>query len=91
MKRLQWQFAIFWLVVLFLIPSSTSFSAPLPKATQELLKKLNLDPSLLADIDKELQVPKEWIENAKANGKLRIRSTPARPGELRTLFGPRRR
>ncbi len=88
MQRLQCLFAIFWLLVLFLIPSSISFSAPLPKATQELLKKFNLDPSLLADIDKELQVPKDWIENAKANGKLRIRSTPARPGELKTLFGP---
>ncbi len=86
MKRLQWQFAIFWLVVLFLIPSSTSFSAPLPKATQELLKKFNLAPSLLANIDKELQVPKEWIGQAKKNGKLRKRSTPARPGELKALI-----
>ncbi len=88
MERLQCLFAIFWLLVLFLIPSNISFSAPLPKATQELLKKLNLDPSLLADIDKELQVPNGWIEQAKKNGKLRIRSTPARPGELKTLFGP---
>lgn len=88
MQRLQYLFAIFWLLLLFLIPSNTSFSAPLPKATQKLLKKLNLDPSLLADLDKELQVPNEWIEQAKKNGKLRIRSTPARPGELKTLFGP---
>ena len=85
MKRLLWLFAIFWLVVLFLIPSIISFSAPLPKATQELLKKFNLAPSLLANIDKELQVPKEWIGQAKKNGKLRKRSTPARPGELKTL------
>ncbi len=88
MQRLQWLFTIIWLVVLFLIPSIISFSAPLPRATQELLKTLNLDPSLLADIDKELQVPDGWLEKAKKEGKLKIRSTPARPGELRIFFAP---
>ncbi len=86
MKKLLSLFVILWLPALFIILPKTSFSAPLPKATQELLKKINLNPSLLADIDKELQVPKEWIGQAKKNGKLRKRSTPARPGKLKALI-----
>jgi len=86
MKKLLALFVILWLPALFIILPKTGFSAPLPKATQELLKKINFDLSLLADIDKELQVPKEWIGQVKKNGKLRIRSTPARPGELKTLI-----
>ncbi len=88
MKKMQTLMAIFWLLVLFLLPLEKSFSAPLPKATQKLLEQFNLSSSLLANIDQELEMPKEWIEKAKANGKLRIRSTPARPSELRTLLGP---
>jgi len=88
MKKLLSLFVILGLPALFVILPEKSFSGALPKATQELLKKFKLDPSLLADIDKELQVPKEWIEQAKKNGKLRIRSTPARPSELKTLLGP---
>jgi iron(III) transport system substrate-binding protein len=53
-----------------------SASAPvLPKATLEDLKKLKLDASILSDIDKELTVPKGWLDGAKKEGKLRIFST----------------
>lgn len=51
------------------------FSAPLPKSTQEMLKKLKIDATILSDIDKELQVPKGWIDGAKKEGKLRVFST----------------
>ena len=74
--------------ILILFFTGTAFSASLPKSTQDLLKQFDLDPALLADIDQELAVPKKWIEKAKKEGKLRIRSTPARPDELRTLLGP---
>lgn len=56
---------------LFLLSGQAS-SAPLPKSSQEMLRKLKLDPALLGDIDKELQVPRDWIEKAKKEGKLRI-------------------
>ncbi len=74
--------------ILILFFTGTAFSASLPKSTQDLLKQFDLDPALLADIDQELAVPKKWIEEAKKEGKLRIRSTPARPDDLRTLLGP---
>src|ERR1043166_9586628 len=50
-------------------------SAPLPKATQDDLKKLKLDPAILSDLDKELTVPQSWIEGAKKEKPLRIFST----------------
>ena len=46
-------------------------SAPLPKATEELVKKLKLEPSLLANIEKEFEVPKAWLDGARKEGKLR--------------------
>ena len=52
------------LTVLFSTPQSV-LSDSLPKATQEMLKKLKLEPSILDGIDKELQVPKKMIEGAK--------------------------
>ena len=51
-------------------------SAPtLPKATLEDLKTLKLEPAILSDIDKELTVPKAWLDGAKKEGHLRIYST----------------
>src|ERR1041384_5534299 len=50
-------------------------SAPLPKATQDDLKKLKLDPAILSDLDKELTIPQSWIEGAKKEKHLRIFST----------------
>lgn len=40
-------------------------AAELPPGTQAALKQLNLDPSILADIDEELKVPEAWLERAK--------------------------
>jgi iron(III) transport system substrate-binding protein len=77
-----------WLLLFVLSLAQVSYSAPLPKATQELLKKFKLDPSVLADIDKELEVPKDWLEKAKKEGKMSWRSTPATPDDLKLLFGP---
>src|SRR5690349_6313598 len=54
---------------------SLAASAPLPKATQDDLKKLKLDPSILSDLDKELTVPQAWIDGAKKEKHLRIFST----------------
>ena len=83
-KRVLW---VFLAVLPFAQPGYLA-SAPLPKATQELLKKLKLNPSVLADIDKELEVPKDWIDQARKEGKVRWRSTPAEPADLKILLGP---
>ncbi len=52
-----------------------SAAADLPKATQELLKKLKLEPSILGDIDKEIAMPGAWVEGAKKEDELRIGAT----------------
>ena len=62
-------------LALCLAAASASFSAPLPKPTQEMLKKLKLDPALLSDIDRELEVPKAWLDGANKERKLRVFST----------------
>lgn len=71
-------------IFLCLILPGAARSAPLPKATQEVLKKLRLDASILGDLDKELEVPKEWLEKAKKEGKVRILST-FEPQETKAL------
>lgn len=62
-------------------------AAPLPKSTEELLKKLKLDASILADLDKELEVPDDWTDKAKKEGKLRIFAT-WEPHEAKALLTP---
>jgi iron(III) transport system substrate-binding protein len=52
-----------------------SAAADLPKATQDLLKKLKLQPSILGDIDKETAMPGAWVEAAKKEDELRIGAT----------------
>jgi len=64
------------------------FSASLPKSTQKMLKSLNVKASILHDIDQELQVPKDWLEKAKKEGRLNIRGTPFLPKEVRLFLGP---
>jgi len=55
-----------------------SFSAgaeTFTKETDKLLKDLKLDPEVLADLDKELDVPKAWVEGATKEGMVRMRLT----------------
>jgi len=66
---------------------SNAAAAPLPKSTEEILKKLKLDASTLANIDKELEVPKAWFDGARKEGKLRIFST-FDPGQMEVLARP---
>ena len=67
--------------------TGTGFSAALPKSTEEILKKLKLEPAILSNIDKELEVPKGWLDSAKKEGKLRMFSTMD-PGQADVLFRP---
>lgn len=77
MSRSKIALAAFVASGFLMITSARIFAAaaPLPKATQDDLKKLKLEPSLLSDIDKELTVPQGWIDGAKKERKLRIFST----------------
>jgi len=75
------------LLLLFLILPHGALSAPLPKSTQEMLKKLKLDAAILSDIDRELQVPREWVDRARKEGKLRVFST-LDPPQAEILFRP---
>lgn len=88
MKRL----GIFLLFILawgwlYAFPSDVS-SAGLPKSTQKALESLKLDTSILSGLDKELKVPKAWIEGAKKEGIVRIRSTPLNSRELKLFLAP---
>lgn len=87
-KRSVSLIGLFLFSISLTLPSQKLFAATLPKSTQEIVKKLKLDPAILSDADKELQVPKEWVEKAKKEGKLTVRSTPITPTEIKTLFAP---
>jgi len=77
-----------WVVAFLLVLPQNVFSASLPHSTQEMLKKLRLDPSILANIDRELEVPKGWIEKAKKEGKLRIIGSGFQPSLVRAAQLP---
>lgn len=77
-----------WVVAFLLVLPQNVFSASLPQSTQEMLKKLRLDPSILANIDRELEVPKGWIEKAKKEGKLRIMGSGFQPSLVRAAQLP---
>ncbi len=82
----------FWLALILglaMAPSEGQAQglASLPKSTQEILKKLKLDPSILQGVDKEMVVPKAWVDGAKKEGKLRIFSTWD-PPQAEKIFAP---
>lgn len=52
-----------------------AIGAELPKSTQEMLKNLKLDASILKDLDKALAVPKSMLDAANKEGVLRIGAT----------------
>lgn len=61
--------------LLFLSSLTDTSAASLPKSTEDMLKKLKLNASILADLDKELEVPNDWMEKARKEGKLRVVAT----------------
>ena len=62
--------------------------ASIDPATQEMLKKFKLDPSVLAGLDQELNVPQAWLDQAKKEKKLLVRGSPATSADLKILLGP---
>jgi iron(III) transport system substrate-binding protein len=79
--------SFFLLPLLLFAASQKGSSAPLPKSTDEMLKRLKLDAAILSDIDKELQVRQSWIDGARKEGKLRVFST-IDPPQADVLFRP---
>ncbi|MEE8515428.1 MAG: extracellular solute-binding protein [Alphaproteobacteria bacterium] len=55
--------------------AAPALAAELPKATQDILKKLKLDAGILAGLDQELKFPKSWIAKAKKEGRLKYIGT----------------
>jgi iron(III) transport system substrate-binding protein len=62
-------------LVMTLALGAGAHAAGLPKATQKALAKLKLDASLLKGLDKELNVPKAWIDGAKKEKEVVILGT----------------
>lgn len=55
-----------------LVSGVPSFAADLPAETRKILSDLKLDESVLSGLDRELTVPKAWIDGAKKEGTFRI-------------------
>ncbi len=81
------KFTLWNLSCLFLFFPSVTLSAPLPKATEEILRRLKLDPAILANVENELQTPKEWNDRARKEGRVRIFAT-LEPTQLAILLAP---
>jgi ABC-type Fe3+ transport system substrate-binding protein len=64
----------------------SAWAADLPKATQKMLKKLKMDASVLKGLDKELAVPKAWVDAARKEGKVRVYTT-MRPKAWKKMQG----
>ncbi|HTI88406.1 MAG TPA: hypothetical protein VL966_17530, partial [Alphaproteobacteria bacterium] len=78
-------------VVLALAAYSAASAADLPAATQAALKQVKLEPSIMAGLDDELNVPKEWIDKAKAEGAAKVLGTwdPAEFQKMEPVFRAR--
>ncbi|HTI86138.1 MAG TPA: extracellular solute-binding protein [Alphaproteobacteria bacterium] len=63
------------------------FAADLPKSTTKMLQEMKMDPEILSGIDKELNVPPEWIEAAKKEGVVKISATWD-PGQFTKMVAP---
>ncbi|MDH3241277.1 MAG: ABC transporter substrate-binding protein [Alphaproteobacteria bacterium] len=62
-------------------------AADLPKSTQEMLKKLKIDASLLKGLDEALNVPKAMLDAARKEGQVRIGATHD-PKQFRDFIRP---
>lgn len=86
-KRLGSVVISLWVLAFLLTSPQDAFSQSTPKSIQEMVKKLKLDPSILASTDEELRVPTEWIENARREAKVRLFST-FRPARAKVFLAP---
>jgi ABC-type Fe3+ transport system substrate-binding protein len=75
------------LAVMAALTASLALAADLPKSTQKMLADLKLDPSIMSGLDQELNVPPQWIEEAKKEGTIRISATWDQ-GQYRKMMAP---
>jgi ABC-type Fe3+ transport system substrate-binding protein len=61
--------------VALLAPTLSAAAANLPAETQKDLEQLKLDPSVLKDLDAELNIPKSWVQAAEKEGSAVILGT----------------
>ena len=71
----KWLYGTAASLILALGFGTAGIAADLPKATQKALAKLKLDASLLKGLDKELNVPKAWVDGAKKEKEVVILGT----------------
>jgi iron(III) transport system substrate-binding protein len=66
-------------------------AAPLPDSTRAMLKTLKLDETILAGLDQELAVPRDWVEAARHEGTVRLTGSwqPRRFNEMVKPFNDR--
>ncbi len=55
--------------------ASVAGAAELPSNTKKMLKELKMDASVLSGLDKELAVPKAWVDGAKKEGSVTVWTT----------------
>jgi len=74
-------------LLLVLAGLAPAAAAELPHATQELLGQAKLDAGILAGLEAELAMPKEWLEGAKGEPDLKILASWD-PKQFRALSAP---
>ena len=62
-------------------------AAELPQATQQILEKTKLPASILSGLDKELEMPADWLAGARKEKQLRIGGTWD-PGQFNAFIKP---
>ncbi len=87
MRRILYSIAALFFFEAISSNHAQAAAAPLPKATEEMLKKLKLEPAIMAGSDKEQEVSKTWLDGARKEGKLRMYST-LDPGQFEVLARP---
>jgi iron(III) transport system substrate-binding protein len=65
--------------------SGLASAAELPKPTQAMLKALKFSPEILAGVDEELKVPKEWLDAAVNKEKELIIYSTHRPKDWKKM------
>ena len=66
---------------------ASAVAADLPKATQEMLKKANLEVSVLSGLDAELNSPRAWFDAAKKESPTKILASWD-PKQFREMSAP---
>lgn len=70
-----------------LAPAMAAEAAELPATTTAILNELKLPETILSGLDKELEIPAAWVDEAKARKKLIIHSTWD-TNQFRKMMGP---